>query len=211
MVNTCIADRRTDLVDAIHDVLKESAEPLTAPRIRERLPSRYRNLRLEDVIEALQRQVAAQVLVICPKYRSRQDRYWDRSLRDHASVVLHDALRGGPMAWADLRKKFPKYLRHLADLVLNEELARGTIFRHTPMSIRMGPRYALYPADVRIYASKELPALLARLEQCGFARHESREALMHLLQEDEWAESAASRPVATSVPVRTDWWEKTMS
>src|SRR5438552_2941462 len=188
MVEACPSSNGADLVDAVREVLKQSAEPLTIPRIRERLPTRFRHMRIEDLTEVLQRQAAAHVLVMCPKYRSRQDRYWDRTLHEHAKVVLHEALQGGPMPWADLRKKFPKYLRHLADSVLNEELAKATVFRHPPASTRMGPRYALQPADVRSYAGKELHEMLARLQQCGFARSEAREALMQLLQEDEWAD-----------------------
>lgn len=210
MAKGCLSSTRTDLVDAVREVLRHSAEPLTIPRIRERLPMPLGAIRIEELTDVVQRQLAAHVLVMCPKYRSSQDRYWDRPLREHAKVVLGEALRSGPMSWADLRKKFPKYLRHLADSVLNEELAKETIFRHPPTSARMGgPRYGLKPADVRSYANKELHDMLTRLEQCGFGRAESREAIVQLLQEEEWAECAVSRPTAMSV--RSDWWEKTMS
>ena len=181
-----------DLVDAIRGVLQASGEPLTLPRILERLPEPYRDVRLEDLTELLERQVRAHVLVGCPKYRSAQDRYWDRPLREHATVLLHEAIKEGPMSWTDLRKKLPKYLRHLAESALNEELAKGTIHRHPPATSRRGPRYAHQPADVRCYASKELHEMLARLEQCGFARADARDSLMQLLQEEEWAESARS-------------------
>ena len=196
-----------DLVDAVREVLRQSNEPLTIAKIRARLPWS----RLEDLKAAIARQVAASVLVMCPKYRGSQDRYWDRPLRQHARVVLHATLEAGPMAWAHLHKKFPKYMRYLAESVLNEELARGLIYRHPSTSSRMGPRYALQPADVRDYAGKELDAVLTRLEQFGFTRADSREALVQLLQADEWADVAATRPVNTSLPVREDWWEKTMS
>ncbi len=211
MADGCLSITQTELVDIVRDILRHSTEPLTIPRIRERLPGPLRLMRTEDLTEIVRRQVAAHVLVMCPKYRSSQDRFWDRSLHEHAKVVLRAALSSGPMSWADLRKKFPKYLRHLADSVLNEELARGVIFRHPPTSMRMGPRFALLPPDVRAYAGKELREMLACLEQCGFARAEAREAIMHLLHEDEWAECAAKKPTSTALPVRTDWWEKTMS
>jgi hypothetical protein len=77
-----------DLVEAIRGVLRQSPEPLTKPRIRERLPERYRSIGIEELTDTLNRQVAAQVFVICPKYRSSQDRYWDRPLRTHALLVL---------------------------------------------------------------------------------------------------------------------------
>jgi hypothetical protein len=209
MAKGCLSSTQTDLVDAVREILRHSAEPLTIPRIRERLPIALRTIGIEELTDVLQRQLAAHVLVMCPKYRSSLDRYWDRPLREHAKVVLGEALRGGSMSWADLRKKFPKYLRHLADSVLNEELAKETIFRHPPTSARMGPRYALEPADVRSYANNELQEMLTRLEHCGFARAEVREAIVQLLQEDEWAQYAVSKP--TTMSVRSDWWEKTMS
>lgn len=192
MADISPAFRQDDLVDAVREILRESEEPLTVPKLRERLLSRARSIRTEELIDLLERQVAAQVLVMCPKYRSSQNRYWDRPLREHAKVVLHEALREGPLAWADLRKKFPKYLRHLADSVLNEELAKGAVHRHPPASSRMGPRYALTPADIRCYASKELRAVLTRLQECGFSRNGARESLMQLLQEDEWADRPAA-------------------
>jgi hypothetical protein len=186
-----------DLVGAIHEILKQSSEPLTVSKIRARLRGSFRTARPEDLTEVLQRQVAAQVLVMCPKYRSGQDRYWDRPLREHAKVVLRRSLEEGTMPWAELRKKFPKYMRHLAESVLNEELARRAIFRHPPAAPRMGFRYALEPPDVRPHAAKELEAALRRLEARGFTRGDAREAFMQLLQDQEWAE--APREAAPAV------------
>ena len=203
---------QTDLVDVVRTVLKHSSEPLTVAKIQERLPTAFRSLRPEELEEVLQRQVAAHVLIMCPKYRSSQDRYWDRSLREHAAVLLREALRNGPLSWSDLRKKFPKYVRHLAESVLSEELAKENIFRHPPASARMGPRYALQPIEVRTYASKMLHESLERLEQIGFSRSEAREAIMQLLQEEEWQEyeSAAHNTAVPSMPARTDRWNTPM-
>lgn len=187
-----------DLVDAITEVLRQSEEPLTIPQLRERLRGPYRSMRITELLtEVLARQVAANVLVMCPKYRSSQDRFWDRSLRQHAKAMLTGALEAGPMSWTEIRKKLPKYLRHLAESVLDEELAKGAIFRHPPTSSRNGPRYALQPADVRCYAGKELHDLLTRMHERGFARAEVCEALMQLLQENEWSDAEASVGVLT--------------
>jgi hypothetical protein len=187
-----------DLVGAIHSILKQSSEPLTMPKIRARLRGVFQTIRLEDLTDVLQRQVAAQVLVMFPKYRSGQDRYWDRSLREHAKVVLRRALEESAMPWSELRKKFPKYMRHLAESVLNEELARRAIFRHPPTGPRMGIRFALRPPDIRPHAFKELEEALTRLEARGFSRPQAREAFMQLLQEAEWAEDVPSEAVAAN-------------
>lgn len=182
------APAQTDLVDAIRFVLKQSSEPLTGFQIRARLPRHFSRVPLDDLMETLTRQVAADVLVMCPKYRSSQDRYWDRCLREHAKKLLHAALRSGPLSWSDLRKRLPKYVRHLADSVLSEELAREKIFRHPPASQRMGPRYALRPAELRRYLSRELQELLSRFELHGFSPRETRETILELLREEEWGE-----------------------
>ena len=193
------SSNHTDLVDAIRAVLKDSDEPLTIPKMRALLPVPFCSIRPAELAEALQRQVAAHVLVMCPKYRSAQDRYWDRPLREHAKVVVRTALADGPAAWSDLRKALPKYLRHLAESVLNEELARGTIFRHPPASVRQGPRYALQAADVRRYLDKELQELLARVQVLGFSRPEAREAIVQILQDEEWTECEAAGELAAGV------------
>ena len=182
----------TDLVDAVRIVLQSSNEPMTAIMIRARLPDVFRGIAIAELADILRRQVAADVLVMCPKYRSVQDRYWDRPLHEQAKRLLIESLQAGPLSWTDLRKKLPKYLRHLAQSALDEELARGVIFRHPPASARMGPRYALQPADVRTYVSRELHELLARFEAYGFGRSQTREAMMQLLQDEEWAEMPAS-------------------
>ena len=191
MAEVLPSSNHSDLVDAIREVLRQSEEPLTIPQLRERLCGPYRAIRIEELADVLGRQVAANVLVMCPKYRSSQNRYWDRTLREHAKVVLTGALESGPMSWTELRKKLPKYLRHLAESVLNEELARGAIFRHPPTSSRNGPRYASQPADVRSYVGNELQGMLARMHERGFARADVCEALMLILQENEWDDAEA--------------------
>ena len=190
MADTGPSSNHSDLVDAIRAIFKASLEPLTVQKIRERLPVPYDDMRLAELKDVLQRQVAASVFVICPKYRSAQDRYWDRPLREHARVLLLAALHDGPVPGADLRKKFPKYLRHLAESVLNEELAKGAIHRHPPASSRSGFRFALERPDVRAFAAKELECALARMTKRGFALSDAREAFMQLLQDTEWADDA---------------------
>lgn len=179
---------RMDLVDVIRMVLKASDEPLTINKIRERLPRPYDTIGRVELMELLDRQVAANVLVMCPKYRSAQNRYWDRSLREHAQVLLRESLAAGPMPWSELRKRFPKYLRHLAESVLNEELARGVIYRHPPATPHAGFRYATEPADVRRYVARELEESVARLVGQGLGMAEVREAYLHLLHELEWGD-----------------------
>src|SRR5260370_15127506 len=65
----------TDVLSAIRTVLEASAEPLTLSKIRAALPARLRST-LEGLAEVVRRQVAANVFVQYPKYRSPQDRFW---------------------------------------------------------------------------------------------------------------------------------------
>src|SRR5262245_6094037 len=95
----------TDLVAAIQRVLAASPEPLTLSKIRAALPTSFRRIGLEELAEALRRQVAANVLQQYPKYRSQQDRFWDRPMPLHVASLLTAALAEGPLAWPQLRRK----------------------------------------------------------------------------------------------------------
>jgi hypothetical protein len=175
------------LVEEIRRVLRSSEEPLTLARIRVALPPEFRSLPVESLAEALERQVAANVLLIFPRYRSRQERYWDRPLRVHLEQLLHSALRERPCTWSELRKRLPGYARRLVEPVLEELLAKGKLFRYPPVSSRKGPRYGLEPPDPRPYLQAEFAALMQRCEQQGLARPLVRAALLDLLRAEEWA------------------------
>ncbi len=208
---TDIDSNQTDLVDAIRVIFKTSKEPLTVNKIRDQLSAPFDHLGVAELTDVMKRQVAANVVVICPKYRSSQDRYWDRPLREHAKVLLRDALADGPIPGAELRKKFPKYLRHLTESVLDEELAKGTVHRHPPVSLRAGFRFGLERADLRSYATTELEEALARLVELGFALSDARETFMQLLQETEWAENAPDEPAPVGVvTAESDSWNSTV-
>ena len=85
----------TDLGTAIQRVLAASPEPLTLSKLRSKLPTQFRQLELEELSKNLQRQAAAQVLYQFPKYRSPQDRYWDRPMPEHVAVLVRNYGRGG--------------------------------------------------------------------------------------------------------------------
>src|SRR5258708_40180609 len=99
----------TDFAAEAHRVLATSAEPLTLSKIRSRLPAPLRKLSLEELGETLKRQVAANVVYLYPKYRSQQDRFWDRPMPIHVAALLRQALEDGPLALPELRRKLPAY------------------------------------------------------------------------------------------------------
>src|SRR5262245_46683653 len=105
------ASSGTDLVAAIRRALENSSEPLTVSKIRASLPAAFRGLSLEAITDQLQRQVAANALVQYPKYRSQQDRFWDRPMRVHIVNLLHGALADRPLAASELRRKLPDYAK----------------------------------------------------------------------------------------------------
>jgi hypothetical protein len=189
-----------DLVNEIRRVLRESDEPLTAAKVHQRLPVPLRRITVEALVEVLQRQAAANVLVMCPKYRSGQDRYWDRPLREHVHEMLHAILTAGPLPWAEMRRRLPRYARYLAESVLNEQLAHGRLHRHPPRTSRAAPRYGLEPADVRAYLQPALADVFARLEPLGFTPGELRRGLRQLLGEGGWS----AEPVPSYTYAETD-------
>ncbi len=184
----------TDLRAAVHRVLAASAEPLTLSKIRVLLPAPFRRQSLEELGEALRRQVAATTLHQYPKYRSSQDRFWDRSMQVHVAALLRQALLEGPLAWSQLRRKLPRYAQAQAEAVLQEQIAQGLLYRHPPVSSRGGERIGAQPPDPKDYLRQELQAAFGRLEQQGFSQPQLREGAMALLQEEEWSPAQTSPP-----------------
>ncbi len=187
-----------DLAAAVRRLLEGSDEPLTLSKIRAGLPGRLRSISVDELADQLRRQVAANVLQQYPKYRSRQDRFWDRPMPVHIANLLRTLLQPGPLAWADLRRKLPDYAKVQAEAVLHEQVAQGLIFRHPPLSKRSGARFGLARPDPREYLRAELTPMFARLEQLGFTHPQLREGALELLHEEEWASPA--RAVVSAQP-----------
>ncbi len=190
---TQVADQRpseagveTDLVAAVRRVLQDSSEPLTLSKIRALLPAAHRGISLEDLAESLRRQVAANVLVQYPKYRSQQDRFWDRPMPVHVACLLRTTLEESPLAWSELRRKLPAYALTHAETVLQEQLAQGLLHRHPRVSSRGKERFGAAPPDPRDYLRDELGILFGRLEQLGFTRSQLRAGALELLHDEEW-------------------------
>jgi len=177
----------TDLVAAVRQALQGSEEPLTLSKLRAALPPALRNVGLEALEESLKRQVAANVLYQYPKYRSQQNRYWDRPMRDHMTWLLRTTLEERSLTLSDLRRKLPDYAKNQAQEVLEEEVARGRLYRHPPLSSRSGPRYGVGPADPKEYLRGELSGVFNRLRPLGFTVEDLRAGALELLHDEEWA------------------------
>jgi hypothetical protein len=175
-------------------VLAASTEPLTLSKIRSRLPAPFRSLSLEELTEALQRQVAANVVVQYPKYRSQQDRYWDRSMQVHVAALLRETLEAGPLALAELRRKLPAYALAHTETVLQEQVNQGLLHRHPRSGKRGGDRYGVRPPDVKEYLQPELSQVFQRLENLGFSRTQIRAEALQLLHDEEWSPSPPAPP-----------------
>ena len=175
-----------DLQGAILRVLQQSEEPLTPSKIKDKLPTALRGGNIE---ETLQRQVTAQVLHQYPKYRSQQDRFWDRRMPVHVAFLIRSVLADGPLNAAEIRRKLPAYAQEQAEAILNEQLSQGKLFRH-PKIGRGGEPIGAGPAEPKEYLRKELVAVFGKLEQLGFKEAQLRPAAIELLHEEEWATPA---------------------
>lgn len=175
-----------DLVDAITRVLRQSPAPLTLARIRTGLPGRWQTTAPGTLADVLQRQVAANVIYVFPRYRSQHERYWTRPYREHLEDLLRQALEDGPLTWNDIRRRLPEYARMQAEPVLEEMLAQARLFRHPPISSRAGARFGLAAPDPRIYVRPELDLMFGRMAKHGFTVEQLRLAAMDLLREDEF-------------------------
>jgi hypothetical protein len=179
----------TDHVSAIRRVLEASPEPLTLSKIRAALPAPLRSQGLEQLTDVLTRQVAANVLYQFPKYRSPQDRFWDRPMPVHLEYLLRSLLEERPLPWSEIRRKLPDYAKTLAEPVLENQVARGILYRHPPINSRTGPRFGIRPPDPKEYLRSELSRVFERLEQLGFTVPQIRAGAIELLHEEEWSPS----------------------
>jgi hypothetical protein len=189
----------TDLVAAIQRVLQESEEPLTVSKIKSQIPAALRSANLE---ETLQQQVAANVVIEYPKYRSPHARYWDRPMPQHIAWLLRETLRDGALPWSELRRKLPAYaVEHGAETILQEQVTQSKLFRHPKLGGRGGDRFGVAKPDAKDYLRPELVTLFAKLGPLGFTPNQLRESALELLHEEEWATVPA--PDQTPSPSQT--------
>src|SRR5262249_28298029 len=80
------------------------------------------------------------------------------------------------------------YAKTLAEPILEEQVAKGILYRHPPLSSRTGPRFGVQSPQAREYLRPELVKVFQRLEQLGFSEAQLREGAMELLNEAEWSE-----------------------
>jgi hypothetical protein len=184
-----------DFVTSVQQVLQESPEPLTLSKIRAALPVKLRGKSLEELADVLHRQVTANVLTQYPKYRSQQDRFWDRPMPVHVRSLMREALEPGALGWSELRRKLPQYAQEPAESVLQEMLSQGELHRY-PRTGRGGERYGLRPPDPKDYLRDELKAAFGRLTQLGFTPEQLRSGALELLHDEEWA--SEPEPQATA-------------
>ncbi len=187
-----------DLGEAVRRVLQASSEPLTVSRIRSSLPAALRGISQEELTAYLTRQVAANVLWQFPKYRSPQDRFWDRPMSVHLVALVHEALAEKPLTLAELRRKVPVYAQNQLDAVVRELQAQGKLFRY-PKEGRLGERLGSQAPDPKTYLRRELTAMFQRLGGLGFSMADLRSAALEMLHEEEWA-SLPSQPEAAAAP-----------
>jgi len=177
----------SDLSNVMQGVLSASTEPLTLPKLRARLPASLRKISLEQLADYVNRQVAANVLYQYPRYRSQHDRFWDRPMSEHVSDLLHTALRAGPLAWVELRRKLPAYALPHAESVLLDHVNVGKLHRHPRNGNRGRERFGAAPADPKDYLRSELANLFRKLEPLGFTQAQLRSGALELLHEEEWS------------------------
>jgi hypothetical protein len=190
----------TDLSAAVQLVLAASSEPLTLSKIRSQLPPALRAVTLEELAEFLQRQVAANVLIQFPKYRSQQDRFWDRSMSIHIASLLRTVLAEGPLGWSELKRKLPAYAQTQAEPILRAQVSQGLLYQHPRLGSRGSERFGLQPPDAREYLRPKLAEIFRELAELEFSRAQIREAALELLHEEEWGSSIEEPAQAIARP-----------
>jgi hypothetical protein len=143
--------------------------------------------------------VAANALYQYPRYRSQQDRFWDRPMPVHVAALIRQALEEGALGRSELRRKLPAYAQGPAEGVLDEQQRQGLLHRHPPANPRSGERFGLRPPDPKDYLRPELSALFGRLSGLGFTAVQLRASALEVLHDEEWSptpppQKPAARP-----------------
>lgn len=179
-------ETRADLDLAVLATLQDSAEPITASKIKAALPSSFRSTTLEELQTVLARQTTANVVWQFPKYRGSQDRYWDKPMEFHVAALTRAALQGEPLAWSELRRRLPVYAQPMLEQVLQDLITRGQVHR-VPSVGRGSERYWVWPPSPKDYLITEMNELFKKLETLGFTRDQIQESAREILHEEEWA------------------------
>jgi hypothetical protein len=191
-----------DLPTAVLRVLSAATDPMTPSKVKAALPAPHRQVALEELTEQLRRQAAANVLYLFPKYRSPHDRFWDRPMPVHVAALIHETLEENPLPLSELRRKLPAYAHTHAEVVLNEMLTQGKVFRHPRLpGSRGGDLFGVRPPDAKDYLRRELPGTFRRLQGMGFTPSQLRAAALELLHDEEWA-STSMMEEADSPPAK---------
>jgi hypothetical protein len=178
----------SDLGTAVREVLAASPEPMTVSKIRAALPPALRQVNTEELNNLLRHEAAANVLFGYPKYRSQQDRYWDRPMPVHIVELLRLNLEERPLPWTELRRKLPAYSQDQAQTVLEEQISQKRFFRHPRHpGKRAGEPIGIRAADPKDYLPAELSGVFNRLEKLGFMHSQIRAAALDILHDEEWA------------------------
>ena len=181
-----------DLHSAIRHALAASDEPLTVSKIRAALPTALRQTPLEELNGILRQETAANRLHEYPKYRSQQERDWDRPMPVHVVYLLRVALEERPLPWSELRRKLPAYAQEQALAVVEREIHEKRMHRHPRQpGKRAGEPFGIRPADPKDYLRHELSGVFNNLEKLGFRDAAIRAAALELLHDDEWGAHAA--------------------
>jgi len=176
-----------DLPTALKNALQLSSEPLTVSKIRNELPPQLRRLTLDEVTDALQKLVTAGTTYQYPKYRSQQDRFWDRPMEVHIAALLRETLEESPLSLSELKRKLPTYAQAQAETILTEQVGKGALHKHPKLGSRGGERFGARPANPKDYLRPELAELFNRLSPLGFSQSQLREAALELLHDEEWS------------------------
>lgn len=182
-----LASPETSLAAEVHRILAASEEPLSLSRIIARLAPAHRKVDGGALLDYAYRQVAARVFYLYPRYRGRQDRFWNRPMSVHIAWLLRESLRNGPLALTEIRRRLPAYAVVQAETVLHEEVRKGRLFKHPRLGPRGSDRYWTEPPDPCRYLRGRLDAVFGDLEQLGFSREQLRASAIQLLHEEEWA------------------------
>ena len=155
-----------DWADVILRALASTNEPLAAAKLRDKLTGPYQ--RTAEELEAKLRAMAGDgtVFQFAP-YRSKADRYWDRSIQEYAAELMKSDLVERFETKSELKKRFKARLKGLSDKEIfslaDQLVSEGTLFKGS-LLVGRSVRYSASPIDERVLLNDAIERIANRFK-----------------------------------------------
>ncbi|MCI0338101.1 MAG: hypothetical protein L0226_11020 [Acidobacteria bacterium] len=155
-------------IEVVLKALEQAAQPVTAKQLRDRLTGPFKMPR-ERLCQLLEEQVSSdRIYRYAPRGRSKQPRYWSRSLEEFAREMMLNLLAQRPRTQSELLRKLKSKLSGFDEErqigLLTRLLDENQVQTLPPFIGGRTTRYGTKPPDPRDYIEDAIARLSKKLK-----------------------------------------------